>query len=61
MNEAPDIAAMVDAMARILGVELTEESRAVAIMHLSIAFELAPTFMDFPLGDEAEPAPVFLP
>ncbi len=60
-NDKPDIAAIADAMARALGLNISGESRAAVIGHLDIAFRLAPSFMDFPLDDEAEPAPVFTP
>ncbi len=60
-DEKPDVAAIVDAMARLLGFNLPPNSRAAVIVNLDIAFRMAPAIMDFPLDDEAEPAPVFTP
>ena len=60
-DEKPDVEAIVDAMGRMLGIQMNEESRAATILHLDIAFRLASTFVDFPLPDEAEPATVYAP
>ena len=62
MNEASnDVGAAVDAMARLLDLELTDDSRPVVIAHFDIATKMAKGLMEFPLTDEAEPAPVFTP
>ncbi len=62
MNEEPtDVESIVDSMARIVGVSMSDESRAAVVTHLAIAFRMAPVVMDFPMPDEAEPAPVFTP
>ncbi len=56
-----DVNAVVDAMARALGLAMSGESRAAVVLHLEIAFRMAQGFMDFPLPDEAEPAVVYAP
>lgn len=56
-----DVSEIVDAMARMLGMELAEDSREMVIMHLAIAFDMVPAFLDFPLPDEAEPAAIYTP
>ena len=54
-----DPEAAVDAMAPLLGLTLTPESRAQTIVHLRIAAEQAERLLSVPLDDLAEPAPVF--
>jgi Protein of unknown function (DUF4089) len=56
-----DPEALVDAMAPLLGLTLTAESRAQAIVHLRIAAEHAEKLLSVSLDDEEEPAPVFTP
>ena len=56
-----DPEAVVDAMAPLLGLTLTPESRAQAIAHLRIAAEQAERLLSVPLDDRQEPAPVFTP
>ena len=51
--------AVVDAMAPLLGLTLTPESRAQTIVHLRIAAEQAERLLSVPLDDLAESAPVF--
>jgi hypothetical protein len=50
---------VVDAMAPLLGLTLTPESRAQTIVHLRIAAEQAEKLLSVPFDDQAEPAPVF--
>ena len=50
---------VVDAMAPLLGLTLTPESRAQTIVHLRIAAEQAEKLLSVPLDDQQEPAPVF--
>jgi hypothetical protein len=57
--KAFDPEAMVDAMAPLLGLTLTPESRAQTIVHLRIAEEQAEKLLSVPLDDQQEPAPVF--
>ena len=54
-----DPEAMVDAMAPLLGLTLTPESRAQTIVHLRIAAEHARKLLSVPFDDADEPAPVF--
>lgn len=62
MTEANKIIeGVVDAMAALLEIELTEAGRPVVIAHLTIASDMARDLLGFPLSDEAEPAPVFTP
>jgi hypothetical protein len=59
--ETFDPAALVDAMAPLLGMTLTPESRAQTILHLRIAGEQAGKLLSVPLDDQDQPAPVFAP
>ena len=61
MEEDQEIGALVDAMARLLDIGLTPDSRPVVIANLRIARDMARMVEAFPLPDEAEPAPVFTP
>jgi hypothetical protein len=54
-----DPEAVVDAMLPLLGLTVTEESRAQTIVHLRIAAEHARKLLSVPLVDQDEPAPVF--
>jgi len=54
-----DPEAVVDAMAPLLGLTLTPESRAQTLVHLRIAAEQAERLLSVPLDDRQEPAPVF--
>jgi 1-carboxybiuret hydrolase subunit AtzG-like protein len=56
-----DPEALADAMAPLLGLLLTPESRAQTIVHLRIAAEQAEKLLSVSLGDQEEPAPVFTP
>jgi hypothetical protein len=61
MSEAFDPAAVAEAMAPLLSLELTPERRGSVLAHLRIAAELAAKLDAAPLDDEAEPAPVYAP
>ena len=61
MNEPFDPEALVDAMAPLLRIAMTAESRAETVIHLRIAAEQAALLFSAEIGDEAEPAPVFTP
>jgi len=50
---------LIDASLPLLGLELSEASRAVVELHLETAELLWRAVRDFPLDDEAEPAPVY--
>ena len=56
-----DPEAWADAMASLLGLTQTPESRAQTIVHLRIAAEQAEKLFSVSLGDQEEPAPVFTP
>ncbi len=59
MSELFDPVALMEAVAPLLGLELTPESRGPVAAHLRIAAELAAKLDAIPLDDHAEPAPVF--
>lgn len=50
---------LVDAAALALGIPVAPEWRGAVTANLAVTFALAELFADFPLPDEAEPAPVF--
>ncbi len=54
-----DADALIDAMLPLLGLRLEPESRAVVKLHLTTAETLSRLVREFPLDDEAEPAPVY--
>lgn len=56
-----DPEALVDAMAPLLGLTLTPESRAATVLHLRIAAQQAELLLSAPFEDDEEPAPVFKP
>jgi hypothetical protein len=56
-----DPEALVDAMAPLLGLALTPDSRAETVLHLRIAAEQAELLLSAALDDDTEPAPVFKP
>ena len=56
--KAFDPEAVADAMAPLLGLTLTPESRAQTLVHLRIAAEQAEKLLSIPLDDQQEPAPV---
>jgi len=54
-----DAEAIVDAMAPLLGLTLTAESRAEAAQQLNVAADRAALVLSVAFDDEDEPAPVF--
>jgi hypothetical protein len=56
-----DADALIDASLPLLGLRLAADSRAVVKLHLETAEKLSRLVREFPLDDEAEPAPVFTP
>jgi hypothetical protein len=60
-SESFDPAALVDAMAPLLGLTLTAESRAQTMLHLRIAADQAEKLLSISLDDQEQPAPVFTP
>ncbi len=55
------LTAYVDAALALVDLPVEPELRPRVVMHLDIAAGLARTLLAFPLGDEAEPAPVYRP
>jgi len=60
-SETFDPETLVDAMAPLLGLRLTAESRAQTIVHLRIATQQAEKLLSVSLNDQEQPAPVFTP
>ena len=56
-----DAEALISASLPLLGLTLAPESRAVVKLHLETAEAMSRIVREFPLPDEAEPAPVFTP
>jgi hypothetical protein len=56
-----DADAIIDAMAPLLGLVVTEASRGAVKTHLAIAERYAALLEEFALEDHEEPAPVFTP
>jgi hypothetical protein len=51
--------AFMDATATMLGIAIAPEWREAVRTNLAITFRMSALVQDFPLEDEAEPAPVF--
>ena len=56
-----DAEAYVDAAAAAIGLALHSEHRPGVVLNLERIAQMAALFMDFPLPDETEPAPVYEP
>jgi Protein of unknown function (DUF4089) len=56
-----DAGAYVDAAAALIGLPLDLAHRPGVIINMQRIAEMAALVMAFPLSDETEPAPVFLP
>ena len=54
-----ELDAFMDASALVLGITIAPEWREAVRSNLEVTFRLATLVLDFPLPDEAEPAPVF--
>ncbi len=62
MTDQPfDPEAVIDAVAPMLGLTIEPVYRAGIVTNLAITARFAALVLDFPLGDDAEPAPVFRP
>ena len=59
MNDPTDLNAYIDAGTALLGIPVRPEWRDGIRQHLGVSFDLARLVLEFPLPDEAEPAPVF--
>ena len=55
----PDV--LIDAMAPLLGLAVPPECRPGVVANLRIAAAMAALVLADPIGDHAEPAPVFMP
>jgi hypothetical protein len=60
MNDA-DLDSLIDAGARLLGIDIRPEWCDSIRLNLAISLGHARTVGEFRLPDEAEPAPIFLP
>ena len=56
-----DVEAYVDAAARLVGLPLDPAHRPGVVVNIGRIAQMAALFMDFPLPDETEPAPIFEP
>ena len=54
-----ELDAFMDASARALGIAVDPDWRAAVRANLAVTFRLGGLVLDFPLDDEADPAPVF--
>jgi hypothetical protein len=54
-----DLDALFDAMAPALGLRILPDWRAAVRANLAVSLLMGAMVLDFPLPDEAEPAPVF--
>lgn len=54
-----ELDAFMDASALVLSVPIAPEWRAAVRANLAVTFRMGALVLDFPLPDEAEPAPVF--
>ena len=52
---------LIDAMGPMVGLDIPAEYRAGVVANLRIAAAMAAIVLSEPLGDHAEPAPVFTP
>ena len=58
-SNPPDLEPMLDAAAALLGLTVEPEWRAPVLANLRVLQAAAALVEEFPLPDEAEPAPVF--
>lgn len=59
--EPSGLATYLDAALAMLDLPVEPELRARVLMHFEIASGMADLVMSFPMSDEAEPAPVYVP
>ena len=59
MTDTDALGAWLDAAAAPLGISVAPEWRDAVLLHLRITRDMAQQVLDFPLPDDAEPAPVF--
>ncbi|MBV8565763.1 MAG: DUF4089 domain-containing protein [Methylobacteriaceae bacterium] len=56
-----DADALIDAMAPLLGLAVGDEARPAVRLHLEMVARIAQQVLSFELGDDAEPAPIYVP
>jgi hypothetical protein len=56
-----DLAASLDATAKLLGLEVAPAWRSEVLVHMKVIAAAAQLLTGFPLDEEAAPAPVFRP
>jgi hypothetical protein len=59
MSDTDEVDAWLDANAALLGIDVAPEWRDSVRLHLRFTRDRARSVLDFPLPDEADPAPVF--
>jgi len=59
MTDPGDLDALIAAVPWLFGIKIRPEWRAAVRSHLEISLDHARNVTEFPLPDEAEPAPVF--
>ena len=59
MNDSDELDDWLDANAALLGITIAPEWRDAVRLHLRITRDMAQRVLDFPLPDDADPAPVF--
>lgn len=59
MSDGDELDTFIDAGAKLLRIDIRPEWRVSIRMHLAISLAHAKAVDDFPLTDEADPAPVF--
>lgn len=62
-TDEPDarLATYLDAALDLLALPVEPELRERVLMHFTIAAQMGDLVMSFPMSDEAEPAPVYVP
>jgi hypothetical protein len=59
MTDTTDLDAYIAAGVALLGIPVRPEWRDAIRLHLGVSFAMARSVADFPLPDDADPAPVF--
>jgi hypothetical protein len=59
MTDTDELEAWLDTAAALHGIGIAPEWRDAVLLHLRITRDMAQQVLDFPLPDDAEPAPVF--
>ena len=56
-----DLGVFLDAALKVVDLPLEPELRPRVLMHFETAAHMASLVLSFPMSDEAEPAPVYVP